>query len=141
MTQATRVHKYVQIQVTVIIKFKLMRLVQVLISLCGAHISAVTLRRLIHEQLKDPVCHLHLSALGTFGFLPIDSMLPCLQACSLSSSPFLTGIFPGYGSKMMFRPKNQMSARFPKAPVRDRQEMHGSAARCSPLWQMQLGSL
>lgn len=70
VTQDTRVHNYLQMQVTVIVK--LMKPVQGFISLCGAHISAGTLCRLIHEQLKDPVCPHHLSTLDTFGFLPID---------------------------------------------------------------------
>lgn len=64
----------------VIIKFKLMRLVQAFISLCAAHLSAGTLYRVIHEQLKDPFCPLHLSALGTFGFLSVDAVPPCLTS-------------------------------------------------------------
>lgn len=75
-TQATHVHNYLQMQVTVIVKFKLMKPVQGLISLCGAHISAGTLYKVIHEQLKDPACPHHLSTPGTFGFLPIDCAAP-----------------------------------------------------------------
>lgn len=79
MTQATHVHNYLQMQVTAVVTFKLMKPAQGLISLCGAHISAGTPYRLIHEQLKDPVCPRHLSTLGTFGFLGVDcpAPLPC----------------------------------------------------------------
>lgn len=56
MSQATHVHNYLQMQVMVIIKGKLMNPVQDLISLCGTHISAGILHRLICDQLKDPVC-------------------------------------------------------------------------------------
>lgn len=55
VTQDTHVHNYLQMQVMVIIKFKLMNPVQGLISLCSAHISAGILYRLICDQLKDPV--------------------------------------------------------------------------------------
>lgn len=55
VTQATHANNYLQIQVMEIIKFKLMNPVQSLICLCGAHISAGTLYRLICDQLKDPV--------------------------------------------------------------------------------------
>lgn len=64
VTQAAHVRNYLQMQVTVIVKSKLMKPVQGLISLCGAHISAGTLNRLIHEQLKDAVCPRHLSSSG-----------------------------------------------------------------------------
>lgn len=79
VTRATHVRNYLQMQVTVIVKFKLMKPVQGLISLRGAHISAGALYKLIHERLKDPVCPRHLSTLGSFGFLPVDcaAPLPC----------------------------------------------------------------
>lgn len=50
VTEATHVHNYLQMQVMVIIIYKLMNPVQDLISLCGTHISAGTLQRLICDQ-------------------------------------------------------------------------------------------
>lgn len=55
VTQAKHVHNYLQTQVMVVIKFKLMKPVEVFISLCGAHISAGALYRLICDLLKDPI--------------------------------------------------------------------------------------
>lgn len=88
----------------VIIKFKLMRLVQAFISLCAAHLSAGTLYRVIHEQLKDPFCPLHLLWVH-LDFCLLTQCFLALQARSVSSSPLFIGIFPGYGDETTLRPE------------------------------------
>lgn len=140
VTQATHARNYLQMQVTVVVKSKLMKPVQGLISLCGAHISAGTLYKLIHEQLKDPGCPRHLSTLGSFGFLPVECVapLPCpasLQLGQLSSAFLLIGILPYVWERIAKKQRVSQSAC--QGQTGDTQLF---ATSCSPLQQMHLSS-